>query len=70
VRDHALARFKPTAPIRPDTDGWFIIEADLENPAEACAAVLAQAGAATVLAPPELATLVHQAATRIRDSHP
>jgi predicted DNA-binding transcriptional regulator YafY len=69
VRDHAVTRFKPTAPIRPDTDGWFIIEADLENPHEACAAVLAQAGAATVLAPPELATLVHQAAAKLLESH-
>ena len=68
VRDHAIGRFRPTAPIRPDGDGWFLVETDLENPHEACAAVLAQAGNAVVVSPPELATLVRQAATRLLDT--
>ena len=51
VRDHAVGRFRPTAPVRPDVDGWSVVEADLENADEACAAVLAQAGDAMVVAP-------------------
>ncbi|MBA2950907.1 WYL domain-containing protein [Streptomyces himalayensis] len=71
VRDHALRRFKPTAPMVPaDDDGWWIVHTDLENAHEACAAVLAQAGDAVVLAPPELATMVRSAAHAIAESHP
>jgi predicted DNA-binding transcriptional regulator YafY len=69
VRDRAVLRFRPTAPPLPDTDGWFIVHTDLENPHEACAAVLAQAGDAKVLAPPELARLVEHAANEILTSH-
>ncbi|WP_433167443.1 helix-turn-helix transcriptional regulator [Kribbella sp. CA-247076] len=65
VRDRAVRRFHPTAPPLPDADGWFIVHTDLENINEARAAVLAQAGDAQVLAPTELATLVHQAAHQI-----
>jgi predicted DNA-binding transcriptional regulator YafY len=65
VRDNAVRRFRPTAPVQPDADGWAVVEADLESADEACAAVLAQAGDAVVIAPPELAALVRRAATRI-----
>lgn len=65
VRKDAVRRFRPTAPVRPDGDGWFLIEVDLENPQESCAAVLAQGGDAVVVAPPELADLVRRAAKRI-----
>ncbi|MEU4602229.1 YafY family protein [Kribbella sp. NPDC023972] len=65
VRDRAVLRFRPTAPPVPDTDGWFIVHTDLENPNEACAAVLAQAGDANVLAPQELADMVERAAGEI-----
>jgi predicted DNA-binding transcriptional regulator YafY len=51
--------------VQPDADGWSVVEADLESADEACAAVLAQAGDAVVIAPSELATLVRRAATRI-----
>jgi hypothetical protein len=44
---------------------WWIIHTDLENPHEACAAVLSQAGNAQVLSPPELASLVAEAAWTI-----
>jgi predicted DNA-binding transcriptional regulator YafY len=67
VRNDATRRFRPTAPARPE-DGWFVVEADLENVNEACAAVLAQAGDAVVLQPPELARMVHEAAARILES--
>ena len=53
----------------PAEDGWWLIHTDLENPHEACAAVLAQAGAAQVLAPPELINLVRKAAQQIAESH-
>ena len=65
VRDHAIRRFRPTAPMLPETNGWWIINTDLENPHEACAAVLAQAGNAEVIAPPELTDLVRDAAWTI-----
>jgi predicted DNA-binding transcriptional regulator YafY len=67
VRNDATRRFRPTAPVQ-DDDGWFIVEADLENANEACAAVLAQAGDAVVLQPPELARMVQQAAARILEN--
>ncbi|TCC39576.1 helix-turn-helix transcriptional regulator [Kribbella sindirgiensis] len=70
VRDHAIRRFRPTAPILPTEDpAWWIVHADLENPDEAQAAVLAQAGAAQVIAPPELVTLVRNAAREIANTH-
>jgi predicted DNA-binding transcriptional regulator YafY len=69
VRGHAVIRFRPTTPPLPDTDGWFIVHADLENPDEACAAVLAQAGDAKVVAPKELADMVSRAAAEILTSH-
>ncbi len=69
VRDHAVARFRATAPVRPDVDGWSIVEADLENAEEACAAVLAQAGDVVVIAPTELSAMVRRAAGRIIESH-
>jgi predicted DNA-binding transcriptional regulator YafY len=68
VRDHAVRRFRPTKPVLTDTDGWSIVEADLENADEACAAVLAQAGDAVVIAPEELTDLVRRAASRIIES--
>ncbi len=69
VRDHAVGRFRPSAPVRPDVDGWSVVEADLESANEACAAVLAQAGDAMVVAPTELATMVRHAAGKISESH-
>lgn len=69
VRDHAIRRFRPTAPMLPADDNWWIIHTDLENPHEAQAAVLAQAGAAQVIAPPELITLVRTAAHEIANTH-
>lgn len=69
VRDHAVGRFRPTTPPQPDSDGWTIVHADLENPDEACAVVLAQAGDAAVVAPRELAELVERAAAAILSSH-
>jgi predicted DNA-binding transcriptional regulator YafY len=68
VRDHAVRRFRPTAPVVPDVDGWSVVEADLENADEACAAVLAQAGDAVVIAPTELSHLVRRAAKKIIES--
>lgn len=69
VRDHAVRRFRPTAPTLPTgDDGWWIVHTDLENAFEARAAVLAQAGDAIVIAPPELATMVEDAAHLIVDS--
>ncbi|MEQ4204127.1 YafY family protein [Actinopolymorpha sp. B17G11] len=65
VRNHAVRRFRPTAPVLPDIEGWSLIEADLENADEACAAVLAQGGDAVVIAPAELSTKVRQAASKI-----
>ncbi|WP_328526794.1 helix-turn-helix transcriptional regulator [Kribbella sp. NBC_00359] len=70
VRDHAIRRFRPTAPMLPTAEtGWWIVHADLENPHEACAAVLAQAGDAQVLAPPELADQVRDASHAISVLH-
>ena len=69
VRDHAIRRFRPTAPMHPESNGWWIIHTDLENPHEACAAVLAQAGNAIVIAPPELGVMVRKAAQALADSH-
>lgn len=69
VRDHAVRRFRPTAPMLPADDNWWIVHTDLENPDEAQAAVLAQAGAAQVIAPPELITLVQTAAQEIANAH-
>lgn len=69
VRDHAIRRFRPTTPMLPADNDWWIIHTDLENPHEACAAVLAQAGAAQVIAPPELITMVHEAAHDVAESH-
>ncbi|MBM7787229.1 helix-turn-helix transcriptional regulator [Tenggerimyces flavus] len=69
VRGHAVRRFKAIGPVVSDVDGWSVVEADLENADEACAAVLAQAGDAVVVAPPELSTMVRQAASRIAESH-
>ncbi|TDW66436.1 helix-turn-helix transcriptional regulator [Kribbella pratensis] len=68
VRDHAVRRFRPTHPMVPADNGWWILHTDLESPHEARAAVLAQAGAAIVLDPPELITLVHEAALAIYQS--
>lgn len=69
VRDHAIRRFRPTAPMLPTADdGWWIVHTDLESPHEACAAVLAQAGDAIVIAPTELSTMVREAARTIADS--
>ncbi|WP_020389790.1 helix-turn-helix transcriptional regulator [Kribbella catacumbae] len=68
VRDHAVRRFRPTAPVVPDTDGWSLVETDLENADEACAAVLAQAGDAVVISPTELSTMVLRAASKIIES--
>jgi predicted DNA-binding transcriptional regulator YafY len=70
VRDHAVRRFRPSTPVLPGADGWSVVETDLESADEACAAVLAQAGDAVVVAPPELATLVRHAATRILKNPP
>ncbi|MER7249812.1 WYL domain-containing protein [Kribbella sp. NPDC000426] len=69
VRDHAVRRFRPTHPMLPAPNGWWIIHTDLENPQEAQSAVLAQAGAAIVLEPPELKTLVREAAQQVAESH-
>ena len=69
VRDHAVRRFRPLQPMLPAGNDWWIIHTDLENPHEACAAVLAQAGAAQVVAPPELITLVGEAARAITAAH-
>ncbi|WUJ72151.1 WYL domain-containing protein [Kribbella soli] len=69
VRDHAVRRFRPTHPMVPAPNGWWILHTDLENPHEACAAVLAQAGAAIVLEPAELQTSVRDAAQQIAESH-
>ena len=69
VRHGAERRFRPTAPVLRDAGGWSVVEADLENAGEACAAVLAQAGDAVVLDPPELAIMVSRAATKIAGSH-
>ena len=69
VRDQAVRRFRPTTPMVPADDGWWIVHTDLENPFEARAAVLAQAGAAVVIAPTELATMVNRAAQAIAASH-
>lgn len=69
VRDHAVRRFRPLQPMHPAENNWWIIHTDLENPHEACAAVLAQAGAAQVVAPPELITMVREAARLVADSH-
>ncbi|WP_432880674.1 helix-turn-helix transcriptional regulator [Kribbella sp. CA-245084] len=69
VRDHAVRRFRPTHPMLPAPNGWWILHTDLENPHEACAAVLSQAGAAIVLEPPELITLVREASHQITESH-
>jgi predicted DNA-binding transcriptional regulator YafY len=69
VRDNAVRRFRPTAPVQPERDGWSIVEADLENAHEACAAVLAQCGDAEVITPAELRTMVRRAATKIIEAH-
>ncbi|MFF0264426.1 helix-turn-helix transcriptional regulator [Kribbella sp. NPDC004536] len=69
VRDHAVRRFRPIQPMIPAGDDWWIVHADLENAHEAQAAVLAQAGAAQAIAPPELIALVHEAAERIAAAH-
>jgi len=69
VRNHTVGRIKTTTPPLPDGDDWSIIEADLENANEACAAVLAQGGDAVVITPPELADLVRKAANAITASH-
>ncbi|MET9317850.1 WYL domain-containing protein [Kribbella sp. NPDC003505] len=69
VRDHAVRRFRTLQPMHPAENNWWIIHTDLENPHEACAAVLAQAGAAQVVAPSELITMVREAARLVADSH-
>lgn len=69
VRDHAVRRFRPIQPLLPTDDGGWIVHTDLESRHEACAAVLAQAGAAQVLAPPELIALVREAAERLAAAH-
>ncbi|GAB2610776.1 helix-turn-helix transcriptional regulator [Kribbella endophytica] len=66
VRGSAVRRFSATGPV---VDGWCVVEADLENAAEACAAVLAQAGDAVVIAPPELAAAVRRAADEVAAAH-
>jgi predicted DNA-binding transcriptional regulator YafY len=69
VRDHAIRRFRPLQPMLPTDDGCWLVHTDLESPHEACAAVLAQAGAAQVIAPAELVTLVGEAARAITATH-
>ncbi|MGW7683766.1 helix-turn-helix transcriptional regulator [Kribbella sp. NPDC054772] len=69
VRDHAVRRFRPTTPMVPADNGWWLLHTDLENPNEACAAVLAQAGAAQVISPRELAEAVHKAAQTVAAKH-
>jgi predicted DNA-binding transcriptional regulator YafY len=54
--------------MHPESNGWWIVHTDLENPDEACAAVLAQAGNAQVIAPPELTELVRDAARTILEA--
>ncbi len=66
VRGTAVRRFGATGPV---VDGWCVVEADLENAAEACAAVLAQAGDAVVLEPPELVVGVRRAAGQVAAAH-
>jgi predicted DNA-binding transcriptional regulator YafY len=69
VREPAVRRFSATAPVIADGDGWFVVEADLENAEEACAAVLAQGGDAVVVAPAELVERVRLAAGAVVDAH-
>ncbi|ONI74233.1 hypothetical protein BWI15_12895 [Kribbella sp. ALI-6-A] len=69
AREGALRRFRATAPVLADGDGWFVVETDLENAEEACAAVLAQGGAAVVMAPTELVERVRLAAGAVADAH-
>jgi predicted DNA-binding transcriptional regulator YafY len=69
VRDHAVRRFRPTAPVLPDIAGWGLVEVDLESADEACAAVLAAGGDAVVVAPTELSAMVRRAARKIIESH-
>jgi predicted DNA-binding transcriptional regulator YafY len=69
VRDHAVRRFRPTHPMVPADNGWWILHTDLESPHEARAAVLAQAGAAIALDPPELIALIREAAQQVAESH-
>lgn len=69
VRGHAVRRFKTTAPVTPDGDGWSRVEADLENAEEARSVVLALAGDAVVLQPAELAAEVRRTARRIARLH-
>ncbi|WP_405061430.1 WYL domain-containing protein [Kribbella sp. NBC_01505] len=69
VREEALRRFHPTAPPLPTTNGWWILHTDLENPTEATAAVLSQAGAAIALSPPALTTAVANAAQSLKNLH-
>ncbi len=69
VNDQTLRRFRPTTPPLPSGDGWWIIHADLENPTEATATVLAQAGNAIALSPPELVAAVREAAQSLTDLH-
>ncbi|MGC4938349.1 helix-turn-helix transcriptional regulator [Kribbella sp. DT2] len=66
VRGNAVRRFRATAPAE---DGWSVVEADLENANEACAAVLAQGGDAVVVAPEELAVMVRLAASKVLGAH-
>ncbi|MFC9690318.1 helix-turn-helix transcriptional regulator [Kribbella sp. NPDC056951] len=70
VHEDSLRRFRPTTPPIPAGNGWWIIHADLENPAEATATVLAQAGTAIALSPPALVTAVREAAQSLTTLHP
>lgn len=69
VRNHAVQRFRPSHPPQPDKPGWSIVQADLENADEACAAVLAQAGDAVVIEPRELAEQVRRVAEQVAHAH-
>ncbi len=70
IHDDSLRRFRPTTPPLPaDIPGWWIIHVDLENPIEAAAAVLAQAGNAVALSPPELVTAIREAAQALATLH-
>jgi predicted DNA-binding transcriptional regulator YafY len=69
VRERALRRFRATAPVTADGDGWFVVEADLESAEEACAAVLAQGGDAVVVTPAELVERVRLAAGLVANAH-
>jgi len=70
VHDDSLRRFRPTTPIHPAAEpGWWILHTDLESLPEATAAVLAQAGNAIALSPPDLVTAIREAAATLATLH-